>query len=239
MEQSLSMLGIVPARAEDPPGSRLPTEASTAVFDELRVRTLWTGPLRVVRAKRLITADWRVAVGGDYGDSEGGRFLPPVSTLQLLHQALQVDLPAARPARTVVWVSRNPPDGGPLGMRAVTNELEVLDRLRAAVPPPFSVQVHRGPHTMLARTRGMFRDAAVVVGVHGGGLANMLFCQPRTVVIELAMPEPMYVMYRYLAAALGHEMYQIRLPPNTFHGPVYIDEGVMDALERAITYALQ
>ena len=147
MEQSLSMLGIVPARAEDPPGSRLPTEASTAVFDELRVRTLWTGPLRVVRAKRLITADWRVAVVGDYGDSEGGRFLPPVSTLQLLQQALQVDLLAARPARTVVWVSRSPPDGGPLGMRAVT--------------------------------------------------------------------EPMYVMYRCLAAALGHEMYQIRLPTHS------------------------
>ena len=145
-------------------------KGSAAVFDELRVPTLWAGPLRVVRAKRLITAG-RVAVGGDYGDSEGSRFLPPVSTLQLLQQALQVDLLAARPARTVVWVSRNPPDGGPLGMRAVT--------------------------------------------------------------------EPMYVMYRCLAAALGHKTYQIRLPPNTFNGPVYIGEGMMDALERAVTHALQ
>ena len=54
-----------------------------------------------------------------------------------------------------------------------------------------------------------------------------------------AVTEPMYVMYRCLAAALGHKTYQIRLPPNTFNGPVYIGEGMMDALERAVTHALQ
>ena len=49
----------------------------------------------------------------------------------------------------------------------------------------------------------LFRDANLVVGAHGAGLTNLLFCQPGTKVLELVNHHYACQMYYYLAAVLG------------------------------------
>jgi capsular polysaccharide biosynthesis protein len=50
----------------------------------------------------------------------------------------------------------------------------------------------------------LFSRATHVVGAHGAGLANMMFCQPGSAVIEFATPDPHHHWrcYRNLAHAL-------------------------------------
>ena len=57
-----------------------------------------------------------------------------------------------------------------------------------------------------------FRSASLVVGVHGAGLANMVWCRPgKTVVVEIcyndARQAPCPQIYYHMAASLGLEYY--------------------------------
>ena len=46
-----------------------------------------------------------------------------------------------------------------------------------------------------------FRDAAIVVGAHGAGLANLAFCQPGSKVLELLPTDNAYPFYYSLAVS--------------------------------------
>lgn len=48
-----------------------------------------------------------------------------------------------------------------------------------------------------------FAEAAIIVGPHGGGLADLAFCQPGTVVLELLPSDHLYPYYYTLADAAG------------------------------------
>ena len=61
---------------------------------------------------------------------------------------------------------------------------------------------HDGEITM-AETVALFKTADIVVGAFGGTLANIVFCAPRTQVVEIALREPAYRTYMHLAAAMG------------------------------------
>ena len=50
------------------------------------------------------------------------------------------------------------------------------------------------------------------MGVHGGAMANAVFCAPGAALVEVALAEPMYRHYMHLAAALGLR-YWIAGPP--------------------------
>ncbi|MBV8386906.1 MAG: glycosyltransferase family 61 protein [Acidimicrobiia bacterium] len=67
--------------------------------------------------------------------------------------------------------------------RKVVNEAEVLDALQGwgfeAVDP--------GSMPVADQAR-LFSEASVVVGPHGGGLTNVMFCAPSTVLVELLSP---------------------------------------------------
>ena len=62
--------------------------------------------------------------------------------------------------------------------------------------------VFHGGEVTIAQSIELFRQARVVVGVHGAGLANILFCAPGATLIEVPMLEPTYRDYMHAAAAL-------------------------------------
>ncbi|WP_461782998.1 glycosyltransferase family 61 protein [Prosthecobacter sp.] len=49
----------------------------------------------------------------------------------------------------------------------------------------------------------LFRDAEVVAGVHGAGLANLVYCRPGTRVVEVLPEHWGWPFYRSLSAAVG------------------------------------
>ena len=69
--------------------------------------------------------------------------------------------------------------------------------------------------------RALWLSNGAVVGVHGGALSNILFCQPGTTVIELTIDSPFARHYAHAAAALQMPFVGVpgpRRPPLDGHG---------------------
>ena len=88
--------------------------------------------------------------------------------------------------------------------RIVVNEDALVAALVAAMPGGAAeVSVVHGGEITMAETVALFKAADIVVGAFGGTLANIVFCAPRTQVLEIALREPAYRTYMHLAAAMG------------------------------------
>jgi len=62
----------------------------------------------------------------------------------------------------------------------------------------------------------IFRSARIVIGLHGAGLANIVFCKKGTHIIEIAPSVHKNICYQYLSTALGliHHFAYFSSPPN-------------------------
>ena len=73
------------------------------------------------------------------------------------------------------------------------------------------------PVPSLNSTMRMFAEAVMVVAPHGAGLANLVFCQPKTVVVEVVCDNLCFLV---LAHNLGHHYHAI---PAVHGCPNFID----------------
>ena len=70
-----------------------------------------------------------------------------------------------------------------------------------------ALEVFHGSESTLRGARTAFGRARVVVGVHGGGLANVVLCRPGTAVVELALTEPCFRDYATWLPPLGARLH--------------------------------
>jgi tetratricopeptide (TPR) repeat protein len=112
-----------------------------------------------------------------------------------------------QPKRTVVYASR----GGTTKMRKF-NEGDFIGKLKAAVGSKAEVIIHDSAPVSLSLAN--FRNAAVVVGAHGGSLANMMACKEGTAIVEIGFPGPAARHYEHVAGALGLEYTMIPVIPD-------------------------
>jgi hypothetical protein len=118
------------------------------------------------------------------------------------------------PARTkVLLIERLPPDGfftagavkpgGGASRRCITNHEEIDRTLRSIVRPPFDVQTVQLERVPFEDQIRLFADAAAVIGQHGAGLANCLWMQPGSVVVELNH-DPSKSHFETVSHLMGH-----------------------------------
>jgi capsular polysaccharide biosynthesis protein len=132
----------------------------------------------------------------------------------LLRRARAALLPAdpARRATRVVLVGR-----GPAESRAFGNQEALMAALaHVASQRNLDFALFEGAATPMRETVDLFASAALVVGVHGAGLANCLFMAPGAAVLELALPESEFGEYAAMAAALGLAYAASPLPHSNF-----------------------
>ena len=86
------------------------------------------------------------------------------------------------------------------GGRSIANEPEVLDVLTS-----FGFETIRTERLSLLEQIQLFASAEVVVGAHGAGFSNLVFCQTGTKVLEFFSPKFLNVCYWFLSAACRHE----------------------------------
>lgn len=115
----------------------------------------------------------------------------PPWVVQYLRQRLLPD--AESGARRRLYLTR----GHQRQTRRIVNEEEVL----ALVEHHGFECIDPGAMTVEAQIRA-FRDAEVVIGVHGAGMANLVFASPGTRVVELFSPDYVNVCYWALTQAL-------------------------------------
>ncbi len=88
------------------------------------------------------------------------------------------------------------------GRRRILNEASLLKLLES-----FGFQAVDCSALSIGEQAMLFQDAEAVVSVHGAALANIIFCQPGTRVVEIFNPLAVRTLYRSLATVLGLEYY--------------------------------
>ncbi|WP_259065421.1 glycosyltransferase family 61 protein [Mucilaginibacter sp. X4EP1] len=84
-----------------------------------------------------------------------------------------------------------------LSGRKVINEEELLDYLRV-----LNFKVINPEKLSVAEQAGIFSNADMVIGPHGAGLTNIVFCKPGTIVVDLFAPEWVNPCYWIIAEHL-------------------------------------
>ena len=137
---------------------------------------------------------------------------------EFLHRRLTEHLPADRPANARLLIMRSR-----RGRRTIVNQDKLL---RALTPLGFEpVWLERLP---LAKQIDLFHTAECVVGPHGAGLTNLMFCRPGAVAVEISTPLRVLPCFAEIAhhRRLQHHL-ELATPVNRRHfDPV---EGVGDS----------
>lgn len=158
-------------------------------------------------------------------------------TIDFLHERLTAALPTRAFTRRRIFIARR---GG--GARRIVNEAEVV----AALAPLGFVPLHLERLSVAAQIAA-FRDAECVVGPHGAGLTNLVFCGRGTRVVEIGTPYRPWTCFREIAHHRGLD-YHLHLasPARVRHfdpatgvgdsdlrlDPRGLTAAVQDALER-------
>ncbi|KAJ1460540.1 hypothetical protein M885DRAFT_612581 [Pelagophyceae sp. CCMP2097] len=88
--------------------------------------------------------------------------------------------------------------------RRFANETVLVDILtQIAFKRGFRLVIFDGHTESIDAAVHVFAGAAAVVGVHGAALANILWCSPKALVVELGLRAPAARHYEHLSAALG------------------------------------
>ena len=117
--------------------------------------------------------------------------------------------------------------------RKITNEAAVLARLKqVAHDNGAELAVFLGNETSAAQTVRLFSKAWLVVGIHGGGLSNILFSREGAAMVEFALPEGTMRYYAHAAMALGIDYWVVPAPPDAFRKNFAIDPNEVQAAAR-------
>ena len=133
---------------------------------------------RHIKAKELIVTDHPVSVTGDFtGDIQN---IPKWLILWLKDNFITQKIITSKKTQKKIYIDRNDMTSNNSSQRFIANENEVRGYLlkKGFIP----VKLHDITFTEQV---GIFNNAECIVGLHGGGFGNIVFCKPGTKVIEL------------------------------------------------------
>ncbi len=145
---------------------------------------------------------------------------------EFLRRLFLEDGPAARPSPRRIYISR-----ARAKSRRVTNESEVASLLERS-----GFQAVLLEELSVAEQARLFADAEWIVGPHGSGFANLVFCSSGAKVLEIFAPAPVKAMYERLARLSGLDYRRLLCPAKSGDKSdpraVTVDPG---ALEKALS----
>jgi tetratricopeptide (TPR) repeat protein len=124
-----------------------------------------------------------------------------------VHQILNSLSEQESQSPNVIYVSRTR-----ASTRVIVQEREIVEAIDEAFGTCHVVHLEDLP---FAEQVGIFRYAKVIVGAHGGGLANIVFCRPGTQVIEIR-PRNSPAMYAHISYLLALD-YKAYIVPKPVH----------------------
>ncbi|MBI5370451.1 MAG: glycosyltransferase family 61 protein [Sphingobacteriales bacterium] len=127
-----------------------------------------------------------------------------VSLMKQLKNALCDQL---RPGTKRIYISRSK-----AAVRKVLNENELIPFLHR-----YGFEILNGEDYNLKEQARLFSEAGILMGIHGAGLANCIFMQEGSKLIELRKKEngPLNVGYWHLADAVGQKYYYFNGKPDS------------------------
>mmetsp|Transcript_33006 Transcript_33006/g.45307 ORF Transcript_33006/g.45307 Transcript_33006/m.45307 type:complete len:624 (+) Transcript_33006:140-2011(+) len=156
--------------------------------------------------------DWHYPLSSIYADDSWSFFYPPrealLNTRKKLHSIVDAleekeerengkEKKEKEERKKVLYVSR---EFG--SARKIENENVLIERLRKEVESMgATLLVHNGKESFLEQIN-LFRSAHLVVGPHGAGLSNLMFCSPGVKLILFPMDPKADQTFEYMARAL-------------------------------------
>jgi len=133
---------------------------------------------RHIMAKQLIVTDHPVAIDGD--STKGIMNIPSWISRWLKDSFIKENIISSRANIKKIYIDRAAKTSDKLTQRLISNEDEVKDYL---LKNGFtSVKLHE---IEFNEQVSLFYKAECIVGLHGGGFANLAFCRPGTKIVEL------------------------------------------------------
>uniref|UniRef100_A0A7S4JQZ6 Glycosyltransferase 61 catalytic domain-containing protein n=1 Tax=Guillardia theta TaxID=55529 RepID=A0A7S4JQZ6_GUITH len=175
-----------------------------------------------VWVEKLHVVDWRKGAEDTRLDTH---HLPPRHAMRSLRATMLTRLglldvdQAGRWPHVMIYVTRRKSQD-----RRVANEEEVKRTMEEENSLRLPLVLHsdapRSPS--MKETVEKFSRALVVVGMHGAGLANAIFAQDGTHLVEFSLAEPGTHCYAHLAMAMGFVYWQVGLKDgDSAHGRRY------------------
>lgn len=188
-----------------------------------------------VRVGELLYPDWDPVRHTD--SDEPVHCLAPRSVLRMIRESFSAPNPPSTGNKSrplLVFVTRRGQT-----MRRLVNEEALLEALRQDAGPDFyEIALFDGDSSSVRETIALFSRATVVVGVHGGALANIVFCGEGATVVELGLRSPATRHYAHAAMALGLQ-YGLHLVDRTAQGVASGIVSVGPATIRTIVAAVR
>ena len=133
---------------------------------------------RHIKAKELIMTDHPVMISGNA--TKDIQNIPDWISLWLKNNFLNQNITTNKIVKNKIYIDRQETNPKRLPQRTIINEDEIKKYL---IKNSFIiVKLHQ---TKFRDQVNLFRNAECVVGLHGGGFANIVFCKPKTKIIEL------------------------------------------------------
>ena len=107
-------------------------------------------------------------------------YIPPSSVLHMTHQKLLGLIPTDNERNLVVFIQRNEEQRS---IRDHTKLYQMFDYVAEKFGLEF--QVHNSQELSVSEQMQLAHRAVALIGYHGAGLANMMFCQEDTAIIEI------------------------------------------------------
>lgn len=190
--------------------------------------------------EELYWVDWRFAQSNNSNEDEdenaascefARQLLPPAAGVRLVRDALLP--PSISNSKTItkpkslVLIARDSKS-----FRSFLHEEVVISALESLSEElGLNFVVYRGG---LQRAIDLFAEASIMVGVHGGGLANIVFCPKSAKIFEISLMEDEFKsLYRNIASYVDVEYYSFGLmQPSLFDSKIAIDvEGLVDLIK--------
>merc|ERR1719456_1051306 len=92
--------------------------------------------------------------------------------------------------------------------------IRAMLRSEAAVIGPTELVEFDAAANTLEQSLALFKRASVVVGVHGGALANAIVCPPNATLVEVGYQTDAAAHYQHLAVSLGMFYRRVRVMPD-------------------------
>lgn len=155
--------------------------------------------------KQLFIVDW-TWTDAEIANANGALhhfedyYIPPASALQLLREKLQQRIPMEirlAPRNLIVFLHRGSGD------RQIIDAIPLYKRIHyVAESHGLLLRLHGYQETDLQGDIDLFHRAVVVIGIHGAGFSNMIWCQPNTAIVELPVTPDKVSVYLRMSAAL-------------------------------------
>lgn len=186
--------------------------------------------------EKIYYVDWYQPYRGEIHEFDGWAvYQPPQEGLHAVREAFLPLVKRPVPAKPeILVVSR----GDTAGLRAITNEDEMLERLEAAFPDH---HINRFVATgiPLEDQVGAFSQAELVLGPHGAGLTNIMFCRPGTPVLYFPVEPSVDTNFGHISSAVGLDFWIVPSTEAPFFGQYTFSPEVIDDVVATIRAALK